>query len=256
MDCRKIKEYLYPFLDGELDRQTSSLVKAHFSDCPLCRLELDQEKKIDSLIRFNIPKEQAPYHLKEEILNKIEGLGKEKGSRFIGFFLKPVFAASAIAFLGVILFFSLFINIPKPFPVFSKSVNDHLQFLQGNLPVDIASNKAREVQNWLQTKLDFKIMVPDLSSWEVNLSGARICSFKEKKAAYIGYEKNGHAISVFMFDAKGLKFPKAKKVAVNNKVFYLSKERGYNSALWLEQGIACVFVSDLDEAELLYLASL
>ena len=59
-----------------------------------------------------------------------------------------------------------------------------------------------------------------------------------------------------MFDAEGVKFPKAKKIAVNNKIFYLSKEKGYNSALWIDEGIACVFVSDLDEAELLYLASL
>lgn len=177
-------------------------------------------------------------------------------SQFVGFFLKPVFAAGAIVFLGLILISSFFISIHRPFPVFSESVKGHIKFLQGNLPAGITAHKPKEVGEWLRAKLDFKIMVPDLSSQGVNLSGARIYSLKDRQAAYLGYEKNGHAISVFMFDAQGLKFPKAKKVAVNNKIFYLTKERGYNSALWLEQEIACVFVSDLAEAELLYLASL
>ena len=70
------------------------------------------------------------------------------------------------------------------------------------------------------------------------------------------YEKNGHTISVFMFDAQELTFPKAKKLSGNNKIFYLCKKKGYYSTLWIEGEIACVFVSDLDEAELIYLASM
>lgn len=256
MDCREIKEYLYLFLDGQLNGQTSPPVKAHLSDCPLCRLEFEEEKRIDSLIKSNIPKEETPYELKEIILNKLEELGERKIDPLSHIFLKPVLAISIIAFLISILSLSIFVNINKPFPVFKESVKNHIQFLQGNLSIDTASNKPQEVQNWLRTKLDFRIMLPDLASQEVNLLGARICSLKEKKTAYITYEKDGHNISVFMFDAKGLRFPKAKRIAVNNKVFYLSKEKGYNSALWVEEGIACVFVSDLSEIELLHLASL
>ncbi len=256
MDCSRIKEYIYPFLDGELDNQTSLSVKEHLSTCPLCSLELEQEKKTDYLIRHNIPKEKASYELKETILNQIKEFGEGKVNPFARPFLTPIFATSAIALLVIVLIFSLLINFNKPFPVFNESVKDHIQFLQGNLVLDIASNKSDEVHNWLQAKLDFKVMAPNLSSQGVNLLGARVCTLKNKKAAYIMYGKNQHKLSVFMFDAKGVKFPKAKKVAVNNKMFYLSKEKGYNSVLWIDEWIACVFVSDLDEAELLYLASL
>lgn len=252
MDCTRIKEYLYPFLDGELDSQTSQLVEEHLSRCPLCRWELEEEKKIDYLIRYNIPKEKAPYELKEAILSQIEKFGERKARPR----LKPVLAAGVITFLMVIVGSSLLVNINKPFPVFSESVNDHVQFLHGNLAIDIVSNKPEEVHNWLQTKLDFKVMVPDLSSQGVNLLGARVCSLKNKRAASIMYKKSGHNLSVFMFDARGLKFPKTKKINVNNKIFYLSKEKGYNSILWVEDRIACLFVSDLNETELLYLASI
>ena len=99
-------------------------------------------------------------------------------------------------------------------------------------------------------------MTPDLSSQGVELKGASLCSLKDKTTAYMMYNKGGHDLSVFMFDAKELKFPRAKNITVNSKVFHLYKEKGYNSVLWVDEGIACVFVSDLNEAELIHLASL
>ena len=256
MDCNKIKEYIHSFLDGELDDQTSSSVKQHFLTCPLCSMELEGEKKVDFLIRNNIPKEKAPYELKETILSQIKESEKRKVGLFIRPILKPVLAACITVLLVITVASSVLININKPFPIFSESVKDHIQFLQGDLPIAIASDKPEEIHSWFQTKLDFKVIIPDLSSQGVNLLGARVCSLKNEKAAYIVFEKDKHILSVLMVDAKGLKFPKAKKVAVNNKVFHLSKEKGYSNAMWIDDGIACVFVSDLSEAEILYLASL
>ena len=252
MNCREFKDYLYPFLDGELDNQASQVVKDHISTCPLCRLVLEQEKTVDSLIADGVPREKAPYGLKEEILRQIAGLKEKK----IGWPISPVLKPAVIGATGVILTFVLLSFINRPFPVYSETVKEHIQFLQGNLPIDITSDKPEEVHRWFQTKLDFKFMVPELSSQGVDLLGARLCTFKDKKVAYIMYKRDGQKLSVFMFNAEGVKFPKAKRIAVNNKIFYLSKDKGYNSALWVDEGIACVFVSDLDEAELLYLASL
>ena len=55
---------------------------------------------------------------------------------------------------------------------------------------------------------------------------------------------------------KKIKFPKAKIIEINGKKIYLSREKGYNMALWIDEGIACVVVSDLGEAELIHLASI
>lgn len=252
MDCTEVKNNIYAFMDGELDDQTSQTVKDHISVCPLCSLELEQEKKIDSLIKNSIPKEKASYELKETILNRIARYEEKRIHRFV----LPVLKPALIGITGVVLIFISFSLLNKSFPVYSEAVGEHIQFLQGKIPIDISSNKPSEVNKWLQAKLDFKVMTPDLSSQGVKLQGARVCDIKCKKTAYLMYAKNEHNLSVFMFDAKSLKFPKAKRVSVNDKLFYVNKERGYNSVLWLDDGIACVFVSDLGEAELLHLASL
>ena len=65
MNCSEIRKYIYPFLDGELDSQPSQMVKEHILICPLCKLEFEQEKKVDSLIKNNIPMENASYEVKE-----------------------------------------------------------------------------------------------------------------------------------------------------------------------------------------------
>lgn len=252
MDCREVKNNIHPFMDNELDDRTSQMVKEHLSACPLCSLELEQEKKIDFLIKNNIPKEKASYELKETILNRIAKLEEKRISRFASPVLKP----ALIGITGVVLIFISFSLLNRPFPVYSEAVGEHIQFLQGKIPISISSDKPSEVNKWLLGQLDFKVMTPDLSSQGVMLQGARVCDIKGKKAAYLMYAKNEHNLSVFMFDAKSLKFPKAKRVSVNDKLFYVDKERGYNSVLWLDDGIACVFVSDLGEAELLHLASL
>lgn len=254
IDCNRIKDYLSSFIDGELDQQMSLLVKQHLAVCPLCALELEEDKRIDSLIRANIPKEKASYKLKEAVLKKIEDSG-EKKHPLVDFHLKPALVTAIAIFLITTVIFSI-LNIHKPFPVFTKSVNEHIQFLQGNLSIDITSNKPMEVLIFLQAKLDFKPMVPDLSSQGVRLRGARVCQIINKKVAYIMYKKGEHDISMFMFESKKVKFPKAKMIKINGKTFYLSQEKGYNMALWIDEGIACVVVSDLGEAELIHLASI
>lgn len=246
MDCKEVREYLYSFLDGELDSQINTLVKEHLSLCPLCSIELEQEKTFNTLIEEGVSVEKAPYELRERIINSLE----ERRIPFSVFQLR-----TALVGICVILSLVFFIFKPSPFPVFKESIIHHISFLQNKIPIEISSDSPAEVKKWLQDKVDFMAMVPILSPQGVNMLGARVCCFGDKKAAYIMYEKEGHNISVFMFDAKGLRFPKAKQVAMNNKKFYIDKEKGYNSALWVEDDIACVFVSDINEAELVYLAS-
>lgn len=252
MDCREVKNNIHPFMDGELDGQTNQMVKEHILSCPLCSLELEQEKKVGFLIRNNIPKEKASYELKEAILKRIGRLEEKRIQLFVLSGLRP----ALISIVGAILILISFSLLNKPFPVYREALSEHIQFVQGKISIGISSDKPSEVNRWLQAKLDFNVMTPDLASQGVILQGARVCDIKGKKTAYLMYIKNEHNLSVFMFDAKSLKFPKAKRVSVNDKLFYVNKELGYNSVLWLDDGIACVFVSDLGEAQLLHLASL
>ena len=253
MDCQKFKEKLYLFIDGELDNNESLLVKEHILSCPLCALILENEKKIDLLIRQGIPKMEAPFALKETILNKLEESTKLRFLPRIILQLKPVLVSISVVLLLAISSVPMIIKKHAVFPVFSESVSSHLKFLQGALPAEIASKSPLEIKNWFQGKLDFAVTIPDLSQKGVNLVGARLCHLKDREVAYLIYEKEAHDISVFVMDIRGLKVPKAKKVSLGNKVFYIESKKGYQSILCIEKGgdVGCLFVSDLPEEELM-----
>lgn len=253
MDCQKTKEYLYPFLDGQLDDQTNLLVKEHLESCPLCSLEWKQEKKFDSLIRQNISCEKAAFSLRETVLNRIEQTQELRPLPFTFYHIRPAIATILAVLIIAIVTIPSILKKPEGLPVFSASILSHTKFLQGALPIELASNNPNQIKNWFQGKLDFALNIPDLSSKGANLVGARLCHLREREAAYLIYEKNGHYISVFVINAKGLSIPKAKKTMLDEKTFYLKSEKGYQSILCLEKGgdIGCIFVSDLPEDELM-----
>lgn len=255
MDCDRIKEYFYPFIDGELDNEINSSVKEHLLACPLCSLELEQEKKIDSLIKYSIPKEKASYELKEAILNRIGETKNRPVRSFSRHLTKPVLAVTLAVLFMAILITPVLVNIHKPFPVFTESVSSHIKFLQGSLPIEIASSNPQEVNQWFQGKLDFHVKVPDYSAKGVQLAGGRLCSIKDKPVAYIIYKKGGNAFSLYMFDAAGLRLPKVEKLTKAGKDYYLKIEKGYHSLFWVDKGIGCVLVSDLDIKELFEVVS-
>jgi mycothiol system anti-sigma-R factor len=253
MDCQEVKEKLYLLIDDELDNNECLLVKEHILSCPLCTLMLENEKKIDLLIRRCIPKTEAPFALKEAILNRLEESTKSRLLPRIIFQPKPVLVSILVVLLAVSSIPLIIIKKHDIFPVFSGSVSNHIKFLQGALPVEIASRNSSEIKNWFQGKLDFAVTIPDLSGKGANLVGARICHLKDREVAYLIYEKEGRNISVFVMDTRGLKIPKAKRVSLGNKLFYIESKKGYQSILYLEKGgdVGCIFVSDVSEKELM-----
>jgi anti-sigma factor RsiW len=253
MDCQKVKEKLYLLIDEELDNNESLLVKEHILSCPLCTLMLENEKKIELLIRQGIPKTEAPFALKEAILNSLEESTKPRLLPRIIFQPKPVLVSILVVLLLAISSLPIIIKKQAAFPVFSESVSSHIKFLQGAFPLEIVSQNPSEIKNWFQAKLDFAVTIPDLSGKGANLAGARIGYLKDREVAYLIYEKEARNISVFVMDTRGLKIPKAKRVSLGNKLFYIESKRGYQSILCLEKGgdIGCIFVSDVSEEELM-----
>ena len=248
MNCQRIKEYLYQFIDGQLDTTNSMLVKEHISICPLCELEWKREKEMDSLIRRTIPKENAHFALKERIINRIEEFKKTKVFSPTG--LKPILAVTSVALLLVIV--STVVKETRTFPIFTEAISSHIKFLQGGLPIEITSSNPQDIKDWFQGKIDFAIMVPDLSSKGIHLIGGRICHLKDRKVAYLMYEKDSYVISVFVIDTKGLNIPRAESIDLGNKKVFIKSESGYQSILCLKRGsdIGCIFVSELPEDEL------
>ena len=78
IDCQKLREYLYPYLDGELTAEKIEQVKEHISKCPLCRMEIKNEEEVGKVFKSCFPKELATYEMKEILLKRVREEAKKK----------------------------------------------------------------------------------------------------------------------------------------------------------------------------------
>jgi mycothiol system anti-sigma-R factor len=257
MNCDKAKEYLYQYIDGELENEICRDVQTHLSQCPLCALHVEQERKTDCLIRNHVPCQEAPFELRETVINRIE-----QSHRFsFGKILKPVRSfvpQISLGTLGIVIFALVLTNNNPSFPIFSESIKEHVEYLKGGYPLEIKTNDINEALAWFRGKVDFAIERPHLDPKKVNLVGARIVHLKDRKAAYFIYEKDGHQISAFYMDIKPSQVSTqnaAKVVDSTNSIVYVSNARGYQSVVCLHKnsGTGCVLVSDLPKERLLSL---
>ena len=77
MDCKQIREVLNRFLDQELQQDQVQKVRDHLAKCPLCNLEVERETKFNKVIKNHLSQEEAPYELRERVMNSIEDAGKK-----------------------------------------------------------------------------------------------------------------------------------------------------------------------------------
>ena len=252
MDCKEIKEKLYLFAGGGMDGDESRLVDEHIGGCAACARVLDNELKLDALLRSGIPKAEAPAGLKAAVLNNLPDPKPNLFGR-IAFLPKPVIVPALAVMLLAVFLFPVLMRQADVGPVFAESVSSHVRFTGGDLPLGIASDDPSEIRDWFYGRLDFEVLVPDLSRSGYSLSGAGVCRIRGSESAWIVYEKEASYISVFLIDAARMKLPGAG-TASGGDIVYAESARGHQCVLCIcAKGcpVARVFVSDLPGRELM-----
>lgn len=255
MNCQETREFLDRYVDGELAGDQQHQVEAHIAQCPLCQLEYEKEQKFDTLVRNHVHREDAPFELREAVIDRLE-----RPSPFKTWFNFPhLTPAFKMVLSGVMIFIVttlVVLNTPKPFPLFTEAVSNHIAYLKGSYPVEIISNDMEEVTIWFQGKMDFKVHVPDLSAQGFHLVGGRLCHLKDRKVAYLVYEKDGRKVSAFIMDTRGMRIPKSKKTDAGKHYHYAKSVKGYQSVLCLskkDSGVGCVYVFDVPDVKLMHI---
>ncbi len=247
MDCQKFQEYLYPFLDGEIDESLRLEMEQHISNCPMCSLEIEKERKFGHVLKIHLIKEKAPFALREAVVQQLEN----KKNKFSWRHIFAARFAPALALLAVVtmVIFHQQSNLRETFPVFSEALKNHLEYLKGEYPLEFQTSDMREALNWFQGKTDFAVTAPHISVDKAKLVGGRIVHLKDKKSAYFLLEKDGHKISCFYTDLHDVIVPKASsKEGIQHlgKSLLVKSEQGYRTIFCFHpDGTACIFVSDM-----------
>lgn len=252
MDCQKFQEYLYPFLDGEIDEGLRLEMEQHIANCPMCSLELEKERKFGHVLKAHLIKEKAPFALREAVVEQLEKSKRKSSWRHV--FVKQLAPSFALMVIIVAVVFNQRLNVGNTFPVFSEAVENHLEYLRGIYPLEFQTSDMKEALAWFRGKTDFAVTPPHIALDKVHLVGGRIVHLKDKKSAYFLLEKDGYKISAFYTNLHDASLPKASAQAgIKSLGMRLVKtERGYHTIYCFhkEDGTACILVSDMPLKEL------
>lgn len=127
----------------------------------------------------------------------------------------------------------------------AEAAHDHLRVLVRQRPPEVASGGPHQVKPWFEGKLDFAPDVPAPEGGEARLVGGSVGYVFDRKAAVLEYVDRGHAVTLLVFRADGLAWPRAGEAS----------EAGFQVVLWRRGGLGHALVSDLPAAELRALAA-
>ncbi len=252
MDCQKFQQYLYPFLDKEIDENLRVEIEQHISICPMCSLEIEKERKFGHVLKKHFIKEKASYALREALVEQLEKNKKRFSWKNV---LVRQFAPSfALLIIVMVVFFNLRSSNNNTFPIFSEVVENHLEYLRGSYPLEFQTSDIKEALAWFRGKTDFAVTPPHIDLNKVHLVGGRLVHLKDKKSAYFLLEKDGYKISAFYTDLHDVSRPKSSdKSGIKSLGMRLVKtEKGYHTIYCFhpEDGTACILVSDMPLKEL------
>ena len=252
MDCQKFQEYLYSFLDGEIDDSLRFQMEEHLQKCPMCSLEIENERKFGHVLKTHLIKEKAPFALREAVAEQLEKNKRKFSWEYV--FVRQLAPSFALLVIIVAVFFNLRPHGDNAFPVFSEAVENHLEYLRGIYPLEFQTSDIKEALAWFRGKTDFAVTPPHINLSKVHLVGGRLVHLKDKKSAYFLLEKDGYKISAFYTDLHDVSQPKAS-VKSGIKPFgmrLVKTEKGYHTIFCFhpEDGTACILVSDMPLKEL------
>jgi anti-sigma factor RsiW len=257
MDCRDARIHL-PLLGRRgLAPALLSQVQAHLEGCPGCKQAAEAERVLDELLEDRLPRHAAP----PELRMRLESMAgspratRTAGSRSWTRFVAPALAATlALAAGGLLLERRADRESATLATLTDEALTDHLRVLASQHPLEIESTDSHSVKPWFEGRVDFapSVIVPEAG--DLRLKGGAVGYFLDRKAAVLEYSLRLHAVTLVVFRAEGLAWPAARHGDATVPLT-VSSRRGFTVVLWRSGELGHALVSDVNQPELLEVAS-
>jgi anti-sigma factor RsiW len=235
--CDDLERDLDPYVDRELEPDTTAAIRLHLATCGACRQRVADREALGRLVRT-----AAPYYPASDDLRSRVSTAATR-SRSTQHLLTWAAAASLVFAIGGGLVVVRSIRSVRPASINAiadEVVADHVRSLMADHLFDIRSTDQHTVKPWFLGKLDFAPPVTDLASIGFPLVGGRLEYVARRPAAALVYQRQQHTINVFVW-------PAADTTTSSNA---LESVRGFHAQHWTRDGMSFWAVSDLNTAEL------
>jgi len=225
-------------VDGELDAANTMAVETHVASCAGCAAELARLRSLDRILRRVDLAYDLPAGLVTRVTAAMAGeaiasapprTAPRTVERFIGGGALATLAAgfAAFALIG-----------PRPEPLESELIADHVRSLQVQHLVDVPTSDRHVVKPWFNGKIDFAPPVFDLAAQGFPLVGGRLDYLRGRTVAALVYRRRAHVINLFVQPGSGASATEHER------------KDGYTLLRWRRDGLEFWAVSDIDPLDL------
>jgi len=260
MDCEDVRTYLLDEHRGQLAPELGREVRTHLERCAACAHEDAAERALGELLERRLPQHPAPRGLKRRLATQWSAPAAPPVLRWARwrYAAAPALAAAlvlAVAAPWLAARLPGAARDPGAERLVTEAVNDHLRVLLSEHPLGVENGGIHQVKPWFAGRLDFAPVVPFGGDTEFPLKGGAVGWFVDRKAAVFVYARRLHPISLFVFRADGLPWPRGGGERVGRTETYRQAARGFAVILWRAGDLGYALVSDVDPRELADLAS-
>jgi anti-sigma factor RsiW len=201
--CDFADSLLQGYFDGELSDRRAAEFERHLRHCALCATELVDLDLLRDRLQLAQLYESAPAALRRKIIAPLHAIAPTTAvSRSLVWHWLA--AAAALLFVAILLWkVGHGVRGDDYQAELAGEIVDALVRSQqpGQMNV-IASNDARVVEGWLDGRARFAVPVRDFTNNGFPLKGGRVDVIEGHAVAVLVYERNGHAINVFMWPTR------------------------------------------------------
>lgn len=269
MDCSEAREHLFDLGRGRLEIALAEAVRAHVSQCPGCGAALEVETRIRALVQAQASRYTAPPELRRRIQALLvesaastapqasvthdadSGARRTGGTRWRDWLRGHPWTvgslAGAVAALVLVWAGSLWMARDSISLLAARAVAEHAEYVKATMTHPAADPAT--VVGEVRRQVDFAIGPVFPGDSQVQMVTGRASDLPGKRAAtFIYRDGSGRYTTFFLMPEAGTDIPAEGRMSIETFTPYHRVISGRQLLLWKQRGLACLLVSDLDEA--------
>ncbi len=260
MNCTEIREYLFAFLDNELDAHLSIELQHHLDHCPTCAQQAEIEREVRRQLGGVLANAQAVPAFDATVLaaTLTDGRADPGTTRFAWLHWRAVkFAGIAAAVAVIVILWTVTRDVSPPRSqagsLAELVVDDYRRFLEEGQTVQLASGDAAEVSTWLRKQTGLEVSIAVMTHDRCKLVGARKCKLAGQPAALALYDMAGTPVSLVATDGAAIGVGQMKRIENGANEYWVDRCEGHTVVAKRAGDLVYAAVSTLPQNELIHL---
>jgi anti-sigma factor (TIGR02949 family) len=262
LSCQDCEKYLVAFLDNALEVKERLDVEEHLHSCTVCMNHAEAEQTLRQFLRQHTATPPLPEALKRRIVHQaIQPEPAVSPWRWLlnVVHLRDFAIGMATAAAVLLLLFGPFFPSSEGDDMMQKFARETSMAYDTHttqrMPLEMVSPDDKIVTQWLNTRMGYRLKMPCITDAATKLLGGRLCRLLDRKSATLAYQRNGVDLLLFAFKGAQFTLPKKYRVQAKDHAFYIQNVAGRPVAMWQQEGITYSIVGDMDQDDLLQVAS-